>query len=68
MYRVERSDGRIVIRDWNDKVIYSVPEDSYIVVRENNRQIKVAVIGKMTDAQLLSALAEAVKLPFGDNT
>jgi hypothetical protein len=63
MYRVEKKDGRVLVYDAKDKCVYSAPETSYLIFNiPNTGGIQVAVVGKMTDFQLLTALANAVKL------
>jgi hypothetical protein len=33
MYKVQRENRRILIEDWNGKLVYSVDEDAYVVYR-----------------------------------
>jgi hypothetical protein len=63
VYKVERKDGRVMIRDWNDKMIYSATDDSYVVYRlQEGGNPLVVQVKSLTDKQLLTALATAVKL------
>jgi len=64
MYRVEKKDGKILVWDANDKCVYSASETSYIIHRANRESnIQVSIIRDLTDYQLLTALANSVKLP-----
>jgi len=62
MYEVKRKDGKIIIYDWNDKVVYNVKDASVVVYRNTAGEIVVAEAGTLTDVQLLTALANAAKL------
>jgi|GEM_PF-3399623 len=63
MYKIQRNAGKVVITDWNDKIIYSVSGDSLVLYKDNVSQgIATAKVSELSDQQLLTALANAVKL------
>ena len=66
MYRVERKDGRILIYDLNDRCVYSAPETSYVITKEDGKSPQVVQLKERTDHQILQLLASAVKLPMDE--
>ena len=61
MYRVEKLDGKVIVRDAEGHAVYSAPEDSYLVHRESTG-VKVSRVKDLPDAQLLLALVNLVKI------
>jgi hypothetical protein len=61
MYRVERKGEVIVISDWKNQIVYSVPKDSYVLYKIAGAVMSTKA-GDLTDEQLLQALASAVKI------
>jgi len=64
MYRVDKKDGRILVYDLNDRCVYSAPESSYVITKEDGKSLQVVKIGNLTDQQVLMVLASSVKLPM----
>jgi hypothetical protein len=64
MYRVERSNGKVLIRDWDNKLVYSSTDDAYIIYNRAVNDITVEQVKDLKDHELLMALAQSVKLPF----
>lgn len=64
MYRVEKKDGRVLVYDLNDRLIYSAPESSYVVTKEDGKSPQVVQLKDRTEHQILMLLASAVKLPM----
>jgi hypothetical protein len=65
MYIVKKDSGRMVVTDTTtDKVIYSAPEDAYIVVKKGGTvpSVETQKVGTLTDIQLLMALANCQRL------
>ena len=66
MYRIEKAEGRTIVYDWNEKVVYSSPDDAYIAytpqVGLSKGNLSVVKVGSMSETQLHTALANAVKL------
>ena len=60
MYEIKRKDGRVSIYDWEGKTVYGM----LVIYRGPNGELQVAEVKSLTDTQLLTALASAVKLPF----
>lgn len=62
MYKIKRTADEVTIFDWNGKIIYHADTDS-ILLYEGVKGVKVTNrIDKMSDEELLLALAKAVKL------
>jgi hypothetical protein len=65
MYKIHRESGRIVISDWNDRIVYSADEDAYVVYKSaSGGGTEVVKVKSLTDEQLLNALVSAIKLPL----
>lgn len=66
MYSVKKEDGRTVVYDWQGKVVWSASDDDYILYSPGSGMQKgtpsAARIGGLTDVQILTALATAIKL------
>jgi len=66
MYTVRKENGRMIVTDTTaEKVIYSAPEDAYIVSIKGGVAAgtpQVEKVGTLTEIQLLTALASAKKL------
>ena len=63
MYKVWRSEGRVTINDWKDQVVYSA-DPTALILYEGAGGPTTDEVGKLTDSQLLVALAKAIKLPL----
>jgi len=65
MYRIEKREGRIfVVETFTAKPIYSSPEDGYVLYKDAGATLQVAKVSQLTDDQLLTALANSVRLPM----
>lgn len=62
MYRVEKDQGRTAVYDNNDKCIYSAADDSFLIYQPAGLPIQIASVKKLSDVQLLTALASVVRL------
>lgn len=52
----------MAIVDWNGKVIYNVAEDYLVMFQKNGTPVQVVSAGKLSDAELLEALASPIKI------
>lgn len=65
MYRIEKAEGKITVFDSDDKLVYNAPAKSYLVSKSPNPELfQVQLIEKLSDQQLLTALANSVRLPM----
>lgn len=66
MYSVKKEDGKTFVYDWQGKVVWSASDDDYILYTPNAGLQKgsptAAKVGGLTDPQILTALASAIKL------
>jgi hypothetical protein len=62
MYKIERKDGRVVISDWNGKIIYGASDDDLVVYKTPVGTVTTNKVSELTDPQLLIALASPVKI------
>lgn len=62
MYKVHKENGTVIVEDWKNNIIFSADSDSIIVYSSAPGIIKTAKIGNLAEEQLLSALAQAVKI------
>jgi len=52
----------VAIVDWNGKVIYNVVEDFLVMFQKSGAPVQVVSAGKLSDAELLEALASPIKI------
>lgn len=64
MYKINRTGNKVVILDWQGKVVYSADEDSILLYDSGAGVTTTDKIGQMSDEKLLLALSKAVKLSF----
>jgi hypothetical protein len=63
MYKVTRKDGKIIVTDSNNQVIYAAEADSIIVYKKSESgNVFAEKIGGLADEGLLIALANAVSI------
>jgi hypothetical protein len=62
MYKIKRENGSVAVVDWNGKVIYNVAEDYLVMFQKSGAPVQVVSAGKLSDAELLEALASPIKI------
>lgn len=66
MYSIKKEDGKTFVYDWQGKVIWSALDEDYILYMPTAGIQKgsptAAKVGGLTDSQILTALASAIKL------
>ncbi|MGO8985512.1 MAG: hypothetical protein ACLQFM_12065 [Terriglobales bacterium] len=62
MYKIAKKDGKILVVDANDKVVYTSSSDGYIVYK-SDLGAEVAKVSDMSDFKLLFALANVITFP-----
>lgn len=62
VYTIERKDGKTLVRNIGGKVIYSSPDEGYIIRRADDGTVEVLKVKDLSDTQLLAALASSVKI------
>ena len=66
VYRIIKENGKTIVMDWQDHVIWSSPDDAYILYTPtaglNKGNPATARVGALSDEQVLMCLANAIKL------
>lgn len=61
MYNVQKKDGKTIIYDWQNSIIWSASDGDFILYSGPNGPTADKV-GNLSDAQILTALASSIKL------
>jgi len=65
MYTVVKREGKILVLDADERPVFTSSEDGYIVWRgkvAGSEDVLVSRVKDLSDTQLLTAIAKAVKL------
>jgi hypothetical protein len=64
MYKINRTADKVIILDWQGKVVYSADKDSILLYESGAGVTSTNKIAEMSDEQLLIALSQAIRLSF----
>ena len=66
MYSIKKEDGKTFVYDWQGKLVWSASDEDYILYKPNAGLAKdiptASQVGKLSDIQILTALASSIKL------
>jgi len=62
MYRIKKENGKTYVYDWQDRVVWSAEDESYILYMSGTNPAAEQV-GRLSEDQILTCLAKAIKIP-----